>query len=126
MNRRKALTVAGATVASLSAATAAFAVNLGLLGSPAATVPGDLEADQAIAAVHDLVDPTTTSAPATVPTTTTLEPEVVVRYEDVYVQAPAESARVPAAPVTTATPSPAPAPALAPAPAPAATSPSTG
>lgn len=105
MNRHKALAVAGATAAILSGAAAAFAVNLGLLGAAGANVPGNLEADEAIAA-FDSVEPTTTSA-ATAPTTST--PEVIVRYEDVYVPAGTVDTRAVTAPASATPPTPAPA-----------------
>lgn len=142
MHRRRAITVAGTVAATIAGGTLALAANVGLLGFARADVSslGELQADEFVALAS--VPPETTTTPD--PTIaivdpapmTTLPPEVVVQYEDIYVQdppaitisatttpAPAEPAApatVPAAAPTTVVTS---APTTQPAPAPTAAQP---
>jgi hypothetical protein len=93
VQRRRALTIAGTTTASVAGAALAIAANVGLLGFSRADTSalGELEADRPAAAVT-VADPTTTS-------TTAPAPPVVVQYEDVIVRDPAPAAPPPAAEV---------------------------
>lgn len=98
MNRRRALTIAGTIAATTVGATMAIAANVGLLGFSRAEISpiGALEADQPI----ELARQEATTTAVQVPTTDTLPPEVIVRYEDVYVPAPtARAASTPGGPV---------------------------
>ena len=107
MNRRRAIAIAGAVTATTAGGALAIAANVGLLGfarSEPSTI-GALRADDPIELVVEEQATTTTAAPS--PAAVDLPPEVVVQYEDVYVQDPAPAARpemaadVPAAAVVT-------------------------
>jgi hypothetical protein len=84
MDRRKALATAGAVTGTLMAATLAAAANFGLLGlgEHGASEVGKLRATR----IAEVVDGTGAGA-----TTTTVAPEVEIRYEDVTVPAGAAS-----------------------------------
>jgi hypothetical protein len=84
MDRRKALATAGAVTGTLMAATLAAAANFGLLGlgEHGASEVGKLRATR----IAEVVDGTGAGA-----TTTTVAPEVEIRYEDVTVPAGATS-----------------------------------
>jgi hypothetical protein len=80
MDRRKALATAGAITGTLMAATLAAAANFGLLGlgEHGASEVGKLRATR----IAEVVDDTGAGA-----TTTTVAPDVEIRYEDVPVPA---------------------------------------
>ncbi|HET7653048.1 MAG TPA: hypothetical protein VFK42_08415 [Acidimicrobiales bacterium] len=86
MDRRKALATAGAITGTLLAATLAAAANFGLLGlgEHDGSEVGKLRATR----IAEIVDDSGAGAP-----TTTVAPEVEIRYEDVAVPAAATSDR---------------------------------
>jgi hypothetical protein len=89
MERRRAVAIAAATVLTTLGAAAAFAVNVDLLDSGAPPNPtGQLDAGR-------VVD---VGAPAATPNTATTgaAPNVVVRYEDIYLPAPQPATAPPA------------------------------
>jgi len=92
MERRRAVVIAAATAASTLGAVAAIAANFGLLGSGAADAgpAGKLIAGRAA----EVVSPAPNAA-----TTPVAGPDVTVRYEDIYLPAPASPAAT-ATPVT--------------------------
>jgi hypothetical protein len=87
MERRRAVAIAAVTVATTLTAVAAVAANFGLLGFGAAgSKPvGQLDAGRVAEVFTPAASPTAATASA---------PNVTVRYEDIYVPAPA-------APITT-------------------------
>lgn len=99
MERRRAVTIAAATVATSLGAVAAVAANFGLLGlgTAASDMVGKLDAGRVAESVTPAASPgTAASDPA---------PNVTVRYEDIYLPAPAATATpapIGGAPATTA------------------------
>lgn len=93
MERRRAVAIAAATAATTLGAVAAIAANFGLLGF--GTPDGDPVGKLIAGRTAEVVGPA-----ATDPTTPIAGPNVTVRYEDIYLPAPASPAGA-ATPVAT-------------------------